>query len=565
MLADRCRETSTTTGTGTLSLAGAVSSFRTLVAGIGTGNQCYYAIVNGAAAEWEVGIGTVTDATPDTLSRTTVLSSSNAGALVNFSAGTKDVFVTLPASAAAPDASYASLWRTTAQSIGHNSTTAVTYDSEKSDTDNYHSTSSNTDLITIPEAGTYILGFSGRFASSATGVRAGMIYKNGSNILRVDDQGPLAGGPCYLHGVTPPQVCVAGDTFNNRVYQNTGGNLNWESSDPICPQFWVLKVASVVQASGSGAYPPTELWVNGATGSDTANDGESSGAPYATLAKALSRLAGQVLTTTHTITIADATYAEAIDLRTHMTAGSGLIKLVGNVTTPANVSFTGTVLSAGGSTITAYLLGPVRVEFEGLRINATADLGIAASDGAYLIIDRCTVTGTLGTGMQATNATIEFNGSNTVSGWSTRGVAGFELARYKTGNAGTLTITGPGTTGVGVHMGYGTQWAITIASVLITITGVLEGFHIGLNSSFQHIGATGTITVDNASTPANSNAVICTDHGGFATSCTIVFDRFTVGFQANSMAYIEYESSTFTGTNLGSTELEGLGGRVEPV
>jgi len=97
LLADRVKETSTTTGTGTIDLDGAVSKFQGFVAGIGSGNQCYYAIVHQSVAEWEVGIGTVTDAIPDTLSRTTVLASSNAGALVTFSAGTKDVFVTMPA------------------------------------------------------------------------------------------------------------------------------------------------------------------------------------------------------------------------------------------------------------------------------------------------------------------------------------------------------------------------------------------------------------------------------------------------------------------------------------
>jgi hypothetical protein len=90
--ADLLYETSTTTGTGTLNLDGAASSeFRTFVAGIGTGNKCRYKIRNRAAAEWEIGIGTVTDASPDTLSRTTVTASSNAGALVDFSAGTKEV------------------------------------------------------------------------------------------------------------------------------------------------------------------------------------------------------------------------------------------------------------------------------------------------------------------------------------------------------------------------------------------------------------------------------------------------------------------------------------------
>ena len=96
---DRVKETSTTTGTGTFSLAGASLGFETFVAGIGNTNTTYYTIVNEDGA-FEVGIGTVTDATPDTLSRDTILSSSNGDAAVNFAAGTKDVFCTLPASKA---------------------------------------------------------------------------------------------------------------------------------------------------------------------------------------------------------------------------------------------------------------------------------------------------------------------------------------------------------------------------------------------------------------------------------------------------------------------------------
>ena len=97
---DRVKETSTTTGTGTLSLAGAVSGFQTFVAGIGNSNVTYYAIVNDSGTEFEIGIGTVTDASPDTLSRTTILESSNSDSAVDFSAGTKTVFCTLPASKA---------------------------------------------------------------------------------------------------------------------------------------------------------------------------------------------------------------------------------------------------------------------------------------------------------------------------------------------------------------------------------------------------------------------------------------------------------------------------------
>jgi len=89
---DRVQETSTTTGTGTFTLAGAVSGFQSFSA-IGNGNTTYYAIVGGT--EWEVGLGTYT-LSGTTLSRDTVLASST-GSKVSFSAGTKNVFVTYPA------------------------------------------------------------------------------------------------------------------------------------------------------------------------------------------------------------------------------------------------------------------------------------------------------------------------------------------------------------------------------------------------------------------------------------------------------------------------------------
>ena len=96
VLADRVKETTTTTGTGTVTLAGASAGYQSFAA-IGNGNTTYYTISGQTTSEWEVGIGTYTSV-GTTLSRTTVLSSSNGGSLVTFSSGTKDVFVTYPSS-----------------------------------------------------------------------------------------------------------------------------------------------------------------------------------------------------------------------------------------------------------------------------------------------------------------------------------------------------------------------------------------------------------------------------------------------------------------------------------
>jgi hypothetical protein len=95
VLADRVKDTTTTTGTGSVTLSGSPpAGFQSFGAAIGNGNTTYYTISGGS--QFEVGIGTYNSAGP-TLNRDTVLSSSNSGSLVNFSAGTKDVFVTYPA------------------------------------------------------------------------------------------------------------------------------------------------------------------------------------------------------------------------------------------------------------------------------------------------------------------------------------------------------------------------------------------------------------------------------------------------------------------------------------
>lgn len=93
---DRVKVASTTTGTGTFTLGSAASGFQSFSV-IGDGNSTYYAIVDAASGAWEVGIGTYT-ASGTTLSRDTVLESSNSNAAVDFGAGSKDVFVTYPAS-----------------------------------------------------------------------------------------------------------------------------------------------------------------------------------------------------------------------------------------------------------------------------------------------------------------------------------------------------------------------------------------------------------------------------------------------------------------------------------
>jgi hypothetical protein len=96
---DRVKQSSTSIGTGAFALTGSVTGFETFATGIGNNNTTYYAIFNPGTNEWEVGLGTL-DAGATTLTRTTVITSSNSDSVVTFTSGTKDVFCTLPASKA---------------------------------------------------------------------------------------------------------------------------------------------------------------------------------------------------------------------------------------------------------------------------------------------------------------------------------------------------------------------------------------------------------------------------------------------------------------------------------
>jgi hypothetical protein len=96
VLKDRVLETASSPGTGTVVLLGATTGYQTFANGVGNGNTTYYTIATVGGAEWEVGIGTYYSAN-NSVVRNTVISSSNAGNLTNFSSGTQSVFVTYPA------------------------------------------------------------------------------------------------------------------------------------------------------------------------------------------------------------------------------------------------------------------------------------------------------------------------------------------------------------------------------------------------------------------------------------------------------------------------------------
>jgi len=238
VLKDRVRETSTTSGTGTIVLAGAVAGFQSFSA-IGNANTTYYCIADSSTGGWEVGIGTYTSS-GTTLSRTTVLASSNSGALVAFSANVKDVFCTYPAGKSANvNAALTSGRVTFATTDGLLTDSAgLTFDGT-----NFTTTGTATAAKLIP-TGTSVTG-NGMYlpATNSVGIStAGTnavyidasqnvgIGTNSFNSVRSVIQGTQTGGAPQTSGTAQTYgiLRLQGTTFTSVLdFGTNGGNYNW--------------------------------------------------------------------------------------------------------------------------------------------------------------------------------------------------------------------------------------------------------------------------------------------------------------------------------------------------
>jgi len=182
VLADRVQETTTTTGTGTVTLAGAVSGFQSFAA-VGNANTTYYTIAGQTTSEFEIGIGTYTTS-GTTLSRDTILTSSNSNLAVNFSAGTKNVFVTYPAS----------------RSVYVNGTTITPTNSGILPT-----SAGGTGVTTTPTNGQLLVGNGTNYTVATLGSGTGISTTTGAGTLTVNNTGVtsnVAGTGISVSGAT---------------------------------------------------------------------------------------------------------------------------------------------------------------------------------------------------------------------------------------------------------------------------------------------------------------------------------------------------------------------------
>ena len=221
---DRCKETTSTTGTTSpLVLTGAVAGYVAVcdaTAGLTTnGDTGWFEAINGT--EWEIFLGTRVDATH--LARTTVISSSNGGAPVNFTAAPV-VFSTVPGKTLHR---FTNIKRTTAQSIPNGTHANVSFDTEFDNTVAAWSAGAAS-RITAPAGAEYVrLTGSAAFVANATGFRLLRFLKNGTVIPPyIFLQNAISGAESFVHGQTRWMACVPGDYFEMGVLQGSGAALN---------------------------------------------------------------------------------------------------------------------------------------------------------------------------------------------------------------------------------------------------------------------------------------------------------------------------------------------------
>lgn len=274
---------------------------------------------------------------------------------------------------------------------------------------------------------------------------------------------------------------------------------------------------------------------------------------HTTIAAALASLPS-VLTEDAVIELAAGTYAEPIVLTHHV----GRVRIVGDVSTPANVTLTGSTTQPYrhmSLTSVVHVSGPAVLALEGIRLSATVSHAIYAARGAHVVIDRSAIAGSTSVGAFADAATLEFKGNCSVTGWTTYGIDATRGSSVLYTSPGTLTITGPGLTGAGVHL-TGAHWLMFGSSgsgLHLTITNVLRGFEMGFGAHFQHQAPSSVITLSNSSAPSNSAAIYATDQSNWSTTQALTLNRFTVGFYLRALAFAEQQGGARTFTNLGST------------
>ena len=360
ILKDRVQETSTTTGTGTLTLAGAVTQFQTFSSAIGNGNTTYYTIYNAGGSDWEVGIGTVG---AGTLARTTVLASSNANALVNFT-GTLYVFGDYPAGKSVYQDANGEITGTTI-----NATTKFVAP------DFYAQSVLGGNLRTY--TGTSLLNWDGGGSGNVT-VNGGLIADPANKNINLSPTGtgnvviaPATAGSMdnmVIGGTTPK--AITGTTVTATTFSGSGASLTSIPNSAL--------VNSAITINGTSTSLGGSISVGTVTSvTGTAPVVSSGGATPAISMAAANGTTNGYLTST--------------DWNTFNGKGSGTVTSVGGTGTVSGISLSGTVTSSGNLTLGGALDlsappaigGTTPNAITGTTVAATASVSGSSSKGAF--------------------------------------------------------------------------------------------------------------------------------------------------------------------------------------
>lgn len=555
VLKDRVKETSTTAGTGTLTLAGAVSGFQAFSA-VGNGNTTYYAIVDAATGDWEVGLGTYTSS-GTTLSRDTVLSSSNSGSLVPFAANSKDVFVTYP--------SEKSAYQNAAGVIAQTSFGAITATSAALTTGTVSTTpASNTDIanksyvdglvtqgisyhepvfVESPNTAGNLTATYNQPGGAGDGVGA-TLTNNGTQVaLTIDGVLMTVGKRVLIYNQT--------NQFENGVYTVTTvgtGSTNWVLTRATDADTYGIRDPNALGVNDAffvtnGDTGAGETYVCTTTGTITFG---STAITFAQISSAQIYQAGTGLNlspaTTFNISntgVSANTYGSASSVPVFAVNAQGQLTSVTNTNIAINGSaVTGAITGQAGSVANALTAGTYLTStgtFDG-SVARTFAVDAVSTNTASKVVARDS-NGDFSAG----TITATLSGSATSAGVATN-IAGGTANQipYQTGVATTSFITAPTTAGYALTWsGSAFAWANSIDTATTAnnlaggATGSLPYQSSAGATTFLGLGSSGYILTAGASAPAYTDPASVTV--GTATTATTATNL--AGGSANAIPY----------------------------